>query len=43
MLAIDLAFSFWWLLSDSPPLRLTDQLKREHSFEPLNHPDDGLA
>lgn len=27
----------------APPWRPTDQLKREHNVEPLNHPGDGLV
>lgn len=34
---------FGGLLFGSPPWRPTDQLEREHSVEPLNHPSDELA
>lgn len=34
---------FGGLLFGSPPWRPTDQLEREHSVEPLNHPSEELA
>lgn len=43
MFAATLTGSHNGLRFPAPPQRPTDQLKREHNVEPLNHPSDGLG